>query len=165
MLTEQLAHLRSRGEVKALGRVLDTDSDARQAAETLAARRGIGAVDTLDGKRLVKALLARSGDAQVRVNPIHRDECFACTHCGQAVSEGGTQIRDHCPFCLHGRHVDRVPGDRAADCGGLMKATDFSIEGRSGVVITYACAVCQHTFRVRSHPDDNLPKGLRFSDE
>jgi len=162
MLTEQLAIVRSRGEVKALGRVLDRNPEARDAAERLAAARGIGAVAEMNGKRLVKALLDREGTAQVRTNPIHRDEAFACLHCGEVVPVGGAQVRDHCPHCLHGRHVDKVPGDRAAQCGGLLIPVDFSVEGRAGVVIGYRCRDCQYPFRVRAHPDDKLPKGLRL---
>ena len=165
MLTEQLACLKSRGEVKALGRVLDTDAEARSAAEALGRVRGVGAVEDLDGKRLVKALLQRTGDARVRKNPIHRDEAFVCKHCARPVAKGGAQVRDHCPFCLYGQHVDRVPGDRAADCGGLLKPSEFFLEGRAGVVIAYRCEGCQHTFRVRAHPDDQLPKGLSVGDD
>ncbi|MFZ4516241.1 MAG: RNHCP domain-containing protein [Acidimicrobiia bacterium] len=33
----------------------------------------------------------------------------------------GTQNRNHCPYCLHSRHVDEVvPGDRGTDCGASM---------------------------------------------
>ena len=164
MLTEQLRGVRSRGQVKALGRVLDTDAEARAAAEALAASAGHGAVDDLDGKRLVRLLLDRSSSAQVRTNPIHRDEEFTCINCGRAVPSGGARVRDHCPFCLHGRHVDNVPGDRAAECGAVLEPKSFSIEGGE-VVITYACQGCDHVFRVRAHADDQLPKGLRLDDE
>ena len=164
MLKERLAETRSRGQVKSLGLVLDTDPDARACAERLAVARGIGAMEEMTGKRLVRALLARSGEAQVRRNPIHRDESFQCMHCKEQVERGGSQVRDHCPVCLHGRHVDRVPGDRAADCGGLLKPVDFSLEGRAGVVISYQCVRCSHSFRVRAHPDDVLPPGLRVAE-
>ena len=163
MLTEQLATVRSRGQVKALGRVLDHDPVARATAERLAQARGVGAVEGLDGKRLVKALLARGETAQVRTNPIHRDESFSCLNCGKVVPQGGAQVRDHCPFCLFGLHVDNVPGDRAADCGGLLAPIDFAVEGR-GIVIAYRCQRCEHEFRVRAHADDQLPKGLRLDD-
>jgi transcription elongation factor Elf1 len=143
---------------------LDADPDAKAAAVALALRRGVGAPDTLDGKRLVKALLSRTGEAQVRLNPIHRDEAFNCLSCGEAVQAGGAQVRDHCPHCLHGLHVDCVPGDRAADCGGDLSPISFGIEGRAGVVITYGCGRCRHQFRVRAHPDDRLPKGLSLDD-
>ena len=163
MLTEQLRSVRSRGQVKALGRVLDSDADARASAEALAKARGHGAVDDLDGKRLVRLLLDRSSEAQVRTNPIHRDESFTCMNCGREVTSGGARVRDHCPFCLHGRHVDKVPGDRAAECGAILEPKEFSLSGGQ-VTITYACRGCDHVFRVRAHADDQLPKGLRLSD-
>ncbi len=161
VLKERLAKTRSRGQVKALGLVLDSDPAARACAERLAADRGIGATEQMSGKRLVRMLLGRAGDAQVRKNPIHRDEAFQCIHCKRDVERGGAQVRDHCPFCLRGRHVDNVPGDRAAQCGGVLTPVDFVLEGRAGVVITYRCEGCSHSFRVRAHPDDNLPSGLQ----
>lgn len=165
MLTEELATIRSRGQVKTLGRVLDNDPAIREVAERLAEARGIGAVVDMDGKRLVKALLDRSASAQVRVNPIRRDESFLCVKCGGQVDRGGAQVRDHCPLCLTGLHVDDVPGDRAADCGGMLVPYDFTVEGRAGVIISYRCERCGYQFRVRSHPDDKLPKGLRLGHE
>lgn len=163
MLTEQLRAVRSRGQVKALGRVLDTDADARASAEALARAQGHGAVDELDGKRLVRLLLDRSDDAQVRTNPIHRDESFTCMNCDRDVSPGGARVRDHCPFCLHGRHVDIIPGDRAAKCGAVLEPKHFSVSGGQ-VTISYSCRGCDHLFRVRAHADDQLPAGLRLGD-
>ena len=32
----------------------------------------------------------------------------------------GTQHRNHCPNCLSSLHLDIEPGDREADCGGIM---------------------------------------------
>ena len=164
MLMERLAHTRSRGQVKALGLVLDNDPVARECAELLAGKRGIGATTGMNGKRLVKALLDRTQEARVRSNPIHRDEEFVCINCNRLAPKGGAQVRDHCPFCLHGRHVDVVPGDRAAQCGGLLVPQDFTIEGRAGVIIHYRCGRCSHGFRVRAHPEDHLPAGLRFKE-
>ena len=81
------------------------------------------------------------------------DESFFCGNCSKEVSVGGSMIRDHCPYCLWGRHLDNVPGDRMAQCGGLMKPISFSFQG--GVRwIHYHCSRCSHKFRVRSHPDD-----------
>ena len=61
---------------------------------------------TISGKKCIRILLDRSRDAQVRKNPIHRDESFQCCVCKRQVKEGEVQIRDHCPFCLHGLHLD-----------------------------------------------------------
>ncbi len=54
-------------------------------------------------------------------------EGFRCANkdCNQFVPVNafmGTQNRNHCPLCLHSRHVDeRRPGDRRADCGSVME--------------------------------------------
>jgi hypothetical protein len=162
LLKTRLHQTRSRGEVKALGRLLDADPQARCAAEALASKMGLDCAPGLDGRRLVRALLGRSSGAQVRVNPIHRDEGFCCAHCGQAVEPGGAMIRDHCPSCLRSLHVDVVPGDRAAGCGGILDPVHLTMAGRAGVVITYKCRACDTEQRNRAHPDDQLPPGLQL---
>ena len=50
-------------------------------------------------------------------------ESFVCKNCGWTVSpaDAGTQHRNHCNNCLHSLHLDIEPGDREADCGGLME--------------------------------------------
>ena len=47
---------------------------------------------------------------------------FTCKVCGrEVVPEGaGSEHRNHCPNCLSSLHLDTRPGDRAADCGGIM---------------------------------------------
>ena len=49
-------------------------------------------------------------------------DTFTCKVCGRPVSPdtAGSAHRNHCPNCLTSLHVDEEPGDRAADCGGLM---------------------------------------------
>lgn len=49
---------------------------------------------------------------------------FVCCHCNKEVSKPfyiGTKHRNHCPFCLWSRHVDKVAGDRKSHCGWSMK--------------------------------------------
>lgn len=48
---------------------------------------------------------------------------FTCRNCGWMVTPlgAGTSHRNHCPNCLYSVHLDIEPGDRAADCGGLME--------------------------------------------
>lgn len=119
--------------------------------------------EALSGKKLVRALLERAGGAQVRANPIHVDESFACGHCGAAVSRGGRPVRDHCPLCLRSLHVDVVPGDRAAGCGGFLDPVRFELD-HGQVVIHYTCRRCAHGWRGRAHPDDVLPASLNPAD-
>ena len=50
-------------------------------------------------------------------------DTFVCKSCGRTViPEGaGSAHRNHCPYCLSSQHLDNEPGDRKADCGGLME--------------------------------------------
>ena len=49
------------------------------------------------------------------------DEGFVCENCGKEVEKLNYTARDHCPYCLHSKHVDINPGDRANTCKGLLK--------------------------------------------
>ena len=53
-------------------------------------------------------------------------EDFICEHCGNKVAGDG--YTNHCPNCLWSKHVDVNPGDRAAICGGMMKAVKVETE-------------------------------------
>jgi hypothetical protein len=158
----RLAALATRGEIKDFAAEVERDDALRAELFALATSRGLDVEPDASAKRLVRALLARADAAQVRKNPIHRDEGFTCAHCGVAVAPGGAPVRDHCPICLRGRHVDVVPGDRAATCGGVLDPIAF--ERRPEVVIRYRCRLCAHTFVVRAHPDDKVPPSLCPSD-
>lgn len=47
----------------------------------------------------------------------------------------------HCPRCLRSLHVDVVPGDRAAECGGILDPV--RAEQRHGDwVLIYRCREC-----------------------
>ena len=50
------------------------------------------------------------------------NDSFTCKVCGRLVvaAGAGSSHRNHCPNCLSSLHVDEEPGDRAADCGGIM---------------------------------------------
>lgn len=141
----ELLDLRTRGDVKRGGAWLDEEGRELRAALVAAARAAGADVpddwEALPGKRLLRACLDRAGDAQVRQNPIARDEAFVCASCGLDVPPGGRRPRDHCPACLHSRHVDVVPGDRAAGCGGLLVPVGLE-RTTKGWVIVYTCARC-----------------------
>jgi len=142
------------------------------AARSKAARRGVASA--VEGDPRVRGLLAgrsdadpeappdrllrwaadRQGAARERINPIVRNESFACAGCSFPVpSAPGGKVRNHCPRCLCSLHVDGpVPGDRASDCGGLMKPT--APEQSGGVWrVTHHCQRCGHTRRNRLFPD------------
>lgn len=79
-------------------------------------------------------------------------EDFVCEHCGAAVSGNG--YTNHCPVCLWSKHVDVAPGDRLAECGGLMEP--IAIEGSSpSYILTHACTVCGYKKRNIIAPNDS----------
>ncbi|MCR4325678.1 MAG: RNHCP domain-containing protein, partial [Patescibacteria group bacterium] len=79
-------------------------------------------------------------------------EDFTCGHCGaHVVGDGYT---NHCPKCLWSKHVDVNPGDRAAQCGGLMKP--IAVEGSSPhYSLVQRCELCGHTKRNAADPSDD----------
>jgi rubrerythrin len=88
-----------------------------------------------------------------------RIENFVCDHCGATVKGNG--YTDHCPICLWGKHVDINPGDRAADCRGLMKLIRTEMN-KEKYLLYYTCKKCGYNFRVKSMPDDDLDTIIRF---
>ncbi|MEK7596560.1 MAG: RNHCP domain-containing protein [Patescibacteria group bacterium] len=81
-------------------------------------------------------------------------ENFVCEHCGREVV--GTGYTNHCPACLWSKHVDKNPGDRLAECGGMMKPTQSEKRGKDFMII-HKCARCgferKNTFRARDNFD------------
>ena len=162
-LEAALAGLRSRGAIKAFGARVDRDPALRRALVELARARGLAPDPDAPGKRLVRLLLDRSEAARRRGNPVRVDEAFTCAWCGRAVPPGGARVRDHCPWCLRGLHVDRVPGDRAAGCGGVLEPVGFELRGGE-VIVRWRCLACGHRWRGRAHPDDRVPPSLDPAD-
>lgn len=50
--------------------------------------------------------------------------------------------RNHCPACLHSKHVDIRPGDRAATCHGLMRPIRLEHRSGKGQVLVHRCQAC-----------------------
>jgi hypothetical protein len=76
---------------------------------------------------------------------------------------GGRMVRDHCPTCLRSLHVDNVPGDRAAGCGGLLDPIEIHLAA-GDISFSMRCRRCGALRRVRAHPDDAVPPSLSVSD-
>lgn len=70
------------------------------------------------------------------------DSAFICEHCGKEVKPLGYTSRNHCPYCLWSKHLDVLPGDRAADCGGTMEPVKVEPDPKKGFVITHKCTKC-----------------------
>lgn len=85
-----------------------------------------------------------------------RVEDFVCAKCGTKVK--GSGYTNHCPQCLWSQHVDNDPGDRAAECGGMMEP--LRIEGSTGHFrLVHRCTMCSTERRVDVGEHDN-PEAL-----
>ena len=80
-------------------------------------------------------------------------EDFVCEHCGAQVL--GTGYTNHCPKCLWSKHVDIDPGDRAAECGGMMRPVALEGATGRGYVILHRCEKCAFTRRQSIAEEDD----------
>ncbi|MEM3281929.1 MAG: RNHCP domain-containing protein [Candidatus Micrarchaeaceae archaeon] len=81
-----------------------------------------------------------------------RKEDFVCAHCGAYVKGNG--YTDHCPNCLYSKHVDINPGDRAAECGGMMRPISAEYD-KANFIIHYECEKCHMHKNVKAAENDN----------
>lgn len=80
-------------------------------------------------------------------------ENFVCEECDHMVVGDG--YSNHCPNCLVSKHVDVHPGDRAAECGGIMDVIDiFFNHGRLN--FRHKCRECGHEKNNKAHKEDNI---------
>ena len=66
-------------------------------------------------------------------------EDFTCESCG--TENQGTGFTNHCTNCLTSKHVDKHPGDRAENCGGLMPVTEVKPKGKETALVQ-KCEKC-----------------------
>ena len=81
------------------------------------------------------------------------DNGFICANCGFEVMPLGTTSRNHCPRCLCSLHVDINPGDRANDCGGLLRPIRTEPDPKRGFIIIHRCEKCGEIRRNRAALD------------
>ncbi|MVN87382.1 RNHCP domain-containing protein [Deinococcus sp. HMF7620] len=83
------------------------------------------------------------------------NNAFACGYCGaQVLPLRNGSVRNHCPHCLHSKHVDVLPGDRACECHGLMAPVGVEQSGKKGWVLVHRCQTCGFQGRNRAALDD-----------
>lgn len=84
------------------------------------------------------------------------NEDFRCINCRNYISANpylsGVNHRNHCPYCLHSRHLDLYKaGDRLAACKGLMKPVGLTVkrsrnkyarQGNGELMIVHRCQDC-----------------------
>ncbi len=89
-----------------------------------------------------------SQDSRPRFGRRNESDGFTCVNCGAHVRgvAWGTSQRNHCPNCLHSKHVDDRPGDRASMCGGTMEPIAIAVrsdgDDAGEWVLVHRCRGC-----------------------
>ena len=85
---------------------------------------------------------------------------FTCKVCGRPVvaAGAGSGHRNHCPNCLSSLHLDIEPGDRQADCGGIMDPVGVWVRKNGEWAIIHRCRRCGQLSSNRVAADDNPMK-------
>ena len=97
---------------------------------------------------------------------------FTCKYCGYFVSArtsiSGVVNRNHCPYCLHSRHVDLFEaGDRLCACKALMEPVGLAFKrtrdkyanGTQGeLMLVHRCVSCGDLSINRIAADDDTVK-------
>ena len=91
------------------------------------------------------------------------DEEFICHNCGKKVSKLGYSSRNHCPYCLHSKHVDINPGDRQEQCHGDLEPVGLEIDAKKGYVIVHKCKKCGAIRKNKAAKDDNIDLIIELS--
>ncbi len=103
----------------------------------------------------------RSNDFERKNFLVPEREPYNCENCGQQVMGG--RYNNHCPNCLYSKHVDdKIPGDRASNCKGLMKPVGV-IQKNSNWRIKQECTKCHKVGIFDSTPGDNTDVIIQLS--
>lgn len=108
---------------------------------------------------VVKILIGYDKKMQKK-NFIKKTEDFICGHCEASVRGNG--YTNHCPRCLWSKHADIIPGDRAAECGGLMEPAGIEKE-HGEFVIVHKCVKCGYIKKNKAGKDDNFEEIIKIS--
>lgn len=74
----------------------------------------------------------------------------------------GDGFTNHCPKCLYSKHVDVFPGDRAEQCGGLMKPVASGESGGEWFVV-HRCQKCNKEKTNKVSKDDDFDELVKIS--
>jgi hypothetical protein len=92
---------------------------------------------------------------------------FRCRHCRTMIGPvpSGGRHRNHCPVCLHSRHVDaQVPGDRLSPCGATMAPIGHFTRPNGEYGLVHRCLACGVRRQNRIAADDDFDLVLALPD-
>ncbi len=86
------------------------------------------------------------------------NEDFICENCSKQVhKDKNWWVRNHCPFCLHCKHLDdKFPWDRASECWWLMVPVDIDYKKNKWYMIKHKCIKCNKEILNSVSDDDNF---------
>ena len=90
------------------------------------------------------------------------DESFICEICNKKVEKLNYTARDHCNHCLCSKHLDIFPGDRKANCGGVLEPIAIEKGNKDKLKIVYKCKKCGEVKRNIMADDDNFEKVIEI---
>lgn len=86
-------------------------------------------------------------------------EDFKCGVCDFFVK--GSGYTNHCPKCLHSKHVDLNPGDRESNCQGIMVPKVVG-KAKKGWFIVHQCAKCGIKKKNKVSEEDDQSEILKY---
>jgi hypothetical protein len=89
-------------------------------------------------------------------------ENFRCQNCDADVV--GSGYTNHCPRCLWSKHADVDPGDRLADCDGMMKPSGLEKRGEIFMIVL-VCQKCGFKRLNKAEKGDNFEELIKISSE
>lgn len=92
-----------------------------------------------------------------QLNPSSRTDTFACVRCGLTVATYApdSQRRNHCPSCLHSRHVTDHTESGPSDCQARMTPISIAVLRTGDWMIIHRCTRCQELTSSPVCGDDN----------
>ena len=82
---------------------------------------------------------------------------------GKKVNKLGYSCRNHCPTCLHSKHVDKNPGDREETCHGILEPIGIDTNSKKGYVIIFKCKKCGMIRKNKVAEDDDMDLIIKLS--
>lgn len=80
---------------------------------------------------------------------------FICEVCKAENPPAEKTCRNHCFKCLHSKHVDINPGDRANVCKATLKPIGLEVKGGLPSAIKFKCTKCSFEGRNKIALDDD----------
>jgi len=95
----------------------------------------------------------------------HRNEGFVCEVCGHQTPDAVGTCRNHCTACLHSKHVDKNPGDRANACQGILEPVGLELKNSLPDKILFTCQKCGFNGRNKVAEDDDKTALMNLLDQ